>query len=134
MVAILGILAAVVIPLYQDNTQKAKESAAKENLRLLRNAIDRYEVKNGIPPGYPDNKPPMAHSLVLVAQIGGGNYLKDIPYNPFNNNKGIKVISDYEDFPSEATSTYGWIYKPKTKIIKIDYTGKDSEGILYFDY
>ncbi|RKY11715.1 MAG: hypothetical protein DRP65_03460, partial [Planctomycetota bacterium] len=38
VVAILGILAAIVVPEFQTYTQQAKEAAAKDNLRILRNA------------------------------------------------------------------------------------------------
>lgn len=36
VVAILGILAAIVMPEYQSHSQDAKEVAAKDNLRILR--------------------------------------------------------------------------------------------------
>ncbi|HPO70162.1 MAG TPA: prepilin-type N-terminal cleavage/methylation domain-containing protein, partial [Anaerohalosphaeraceae bacterium] len=40
--AILGILAAIVFPEFQGHIQRAKETQAKANLRLLREAIERY--------------------------------------------------------------------------------------------
>ncbi|MHC4236894.1 MAG: type IV pilin protein, partial [Planctomycetota bacterium] len=42
VVTILGSLAAIVIPEFSGHIQKAKESAAKDNLRILRQAIERY--------------------------------------------------------------------------------------------
>lgn len=55
VVAILGILAAIVLPQFQSHTQQAKESAAKDNLRILRNAIELYAAQHdGVPPGYPN--------------------------------------------------------------------------------
>ena len=39
VVALLGILAAIALPTFQDHIQQARESAAKDNLRILRNAI-----------------------------------------------------------------------------------------------
>jgi prepilin-type N-terminal cleavage/methylation domain-containing protein len=44
--AILGILAAIVIPEFQAHATQAKEAAAKESLRMLREAIDRYTLDN----------------------------------------------------------------------------------------
>ncbi|GAH74356.1 unnamed protein product, partial [marine sediment metagenome] len=58
VVAILGILAAIVIPQFQAHSQEAKEAAAKDNLRILRNAIELYAVQHGgVPPGYPADNP-----------------------------------------------------------------------------
>ena len=58
VVAILGILAAIVLPVFRSHSQKAKESAAKDNLRILRNTIEIYAAQhNGIPPGYKNNDP-----------------------------------------------------------------------------
>ena len=56
IVAILGILAAIVTPEFSGHIQKAKESAAKENLRIFREAVDRYAARNNAAaPGYPNN-------------------------------------------------------------------------------
>ena len=53
VVAILGVLAAIVLPEFAGHIQQAKESAAKDNLRILREAIERYAADhNGVPPGY----------------------------------------------------------------------------------
>src|SRR4030042_966448 len=46
VVTILGILAAVIMPSVKDYVQQAKESAAKDNLRILRNAIGLYAARN----------------------------------------------------------------------------------------
>ena len=53
VVAILGILAAIVLPEFQAHTQQAKEAAAKDNLRILRQQIELYAAQhNGLAPGY----------------------------------------------------------------------------------
>lgn len=136
VVAVIGILAAIVIPEFQTYTQQAKEAVAKDNLRILRNAIELYATQhNGIPPGYPSGDP---LSLPLMAafrvQIVGGNYLNDLPENPFNNTEIFRMIPNHESLPANATGEYGWIYKPQTKTIKLDWPGTDSEGVRYFDY
>jgi len=54
VVAILGILAALVLPTFQGHIQQAKESAAKDNLRILRNAIGTLRRSaQWRPPGIP---------------------------------------------------------------------------------
>ena len=53
VVAILGILATIALPTFQSHPQEAKESAAKDNLRILRNAIELFTAQhNDVPPGY----------------------------------------------------------------------------------
>ena len=137
--AIVGILAAIVIPEFQNYIQQAREAAAKDNLRILRVAIERYAAEhNGIPPGYQDGDPanpagPVAFYRQLVAF---NHYLSDLPENPFNGIPGVEVLGDEEDFPTEPlmTGIYGWIYQPATKTIKLNWSGSDSTGVAYFDY
>lgn len=136
VVAILGILAAIVLPEFTTQTQQAKEAAAKANLRILREAIERYAVKNnGIPPGYSGNDTStMPLPGAFIYKMKNESYLSDIPENPFNNLKTLLVIPDAGTFPADAADEYGWIYKPQTKTIKLDWPGTDSKGVLYFDY
>lgn len=156
VVAIIGILAAIVVPTFQDNAQSAKESAAKDNLRILRNAIEIYTAQhNDTPPGYPNgNSSATPHYSFFLIQIvasatnasgqaGGaistpdypfGPYLKTLPENPFNSSTFITVISNSGSFPVEATGDFGWIYKPATKEIRLDWPGTDNDGIRYYDY
>lgn len=136
VVSILGILAAIALPQFQDHSEQAKEAAARDNLRILRQAIEVYAAQhNGVPPGYFNNDPDsMVHPTVFVNQlIVEGNYLSDMPGNPFNNSKTIKVLSAGEDF-SEPTGDFGWVYKPSMKQIRLDWPGSDSSGERFFDY
>ncbi len=51
--ALLGILAAIIFPALEGHIQRAKESAAKVDLRILRNAIEYYAAQHkGFAPGY----------------------------------------------------------------------------------
>jgi prepilin-type N-terminal cleavage/methylation domain-containing protein len=139
VVAILGILAAIILPTFQSHTQQAKESAAKDNLRVLRNAIELYTVRhNDIPPGYPSDDPTQTPTYLafLIGVVNTGKYLPEMPENPFNGKRIFKIVLDNEDFPSEPveTDTYGWLYKPQTKTIKLNWSGTDSAGMTYFNY
>ena len=138
VVAILGILAAIVIPTFSGHIQEAKEAAAKDNLRILRNAIELYASQhNNVPPGYPNNDHGQTPSwLQFVLQIQGGHYINTIPENPFNGSFMFKIIGNAAQLPAEATATkqYGWIYKPATKTIRVNLPGKDSKGMRYYDY
>jgi len=154
VVAILGIMAAIVLPEFQGHTQKAKESTAKENLRLLRNAIESYTFQhNGVPPGYPGGDPTgNPHQVVFAAQLtyatnqSGqfaepgtdgfplGPYLSEMPENPFNGLSQAGMIINSGSFPDIPTGNFGWLYKPATKEIRLDWPGTDSEGVIYYDY
>jgi prepilin-type N-terminal cleavage/methylation domain-containing protein len=154
VVAILGILAAVVIPAFENYSTKAKESAARESLFILRTAIGRYAAQhNDVPPGYLNGDTTtepfylcFASQLCKATNTSGqiaslgtpgyplGPYIPAIPANPFNNIQIIEVLGNNEDFPADATGSFGWAYKPTTKTIKLDWPGADSKGIRYYDY
>ena len=135
MVAILGILASLVIPTFQSHAAEAKEAAAKDNLRILRNAIELYAAQhNGIPPGYLGNIViSVPHYVALRNQLTNG-YLTNFPANPFNDLQVANVLPTGSAFPEQATGAYGWIYNPSLKAIKLDWPGIDSQGVNYFDY
>jgi prepilin-type N-terminal cleavage/methylation domain-containing protein len=152
--AVLGILAAIVLPTFQGHITEARESAAKDNLRILRNAIELYAAQhNGVPPGYPDGDT-SAYPYWMVffnqmlkatnasgqyADVGTpgyplGPYLSEVPINPFRNHDVMMVILNNEDFPAEAPDTFAWIYKPETKEIRFGWPGTDTKGVRYYDY
>lgn len=136
VVSIIGILAAIVLPEFRSHTQKTKEVAAKDNLRVLRNTIELYAVQhNGIPPGYPgDNADgPVTYAAFYLGLVGG-NYLTKMPENPFNGLTTFLPVMNIQDFPENATGEYGWVYKAQTKNIRLDWSGTDSQGVRYFDY
>ena len=133
VVAILGILAAIVLPEFQSHSQEAREAAAKDNLRILRQQIELYAAQHdGVPPGYTATGSVGAH--VFDAEMVDGGYIPKIPTNPFNGLHSVQMISDGQDFPPAASGGYGWIYKPQTKQIRLDWPGTDKDGIRYFDY
>jgi general secretion pathway protein G len=154
VVAILGILAAIVMQEFQSHSQEAKETAARDNLQILRHQIELYAAQhNSIPPGYPDSDTsatptwPILLSQILKATNASGQfadpgtegyplgpYLSDIPANPFNDSKTVKMIGNNESFPAQATGTFGWMYKAATKEIRLDWPGTDSYLTLYYDY
>ena len=154
MVAVLGILAAIVLPTFQTHAHQATESAAKDNLRILRNAIEMYSAQHrDVPPGYPGGDTTLAPSRMWFVwqltrssnEAGGtaavgtagynfGPYFGELPKNPFNDLIDITEIGNDQDMPAEATGATGWIYKAATKDIRLDWPGSDSQGVAYYDY
>ncbi len=140
VVAILGIISAIVLPEFQGHAQEAKEAAAKDNLRILRETIERYAADhNDVAPGYQNNNPAgIANFIFVKSQLvtGSTKYLSELPKNPFNGLSQIKALGNSTPFPDTAqlTTMIGWYYKPATKTIRLNWTGTDSEGKAYFDY
>ncbi len=154
VVAILGILAAIVIPQFQSHSQEAKEAAAKDNLRILRNTIELYAAQhNDVPPGYPNGDTSETPNWIIFfnqmleatnvsgqfANVGTpgyplGPYLSEVPSNPFRGSETIKMVLNDEDFPAEPPDIFAWVYKPATKEFRLDWPGTDKNGLRYYDY
>lgn len=152
VLGVVGIIAAIVVPMFLGHIATAKETAARDNLRVLRNAIELYAAKhNNTAPGYEgDNISKTPTEQLLVAQLIGtrdtpdgnnqnpleGTYLQEFPENPFNNKTATKIIVSGQQFPQNPseTDTYGWIYQPSSRTIRLNTEGFDKKGIRYFDY
>jgi prepilin-type N-terminal cleavage/methylation domain-containing protein len=137
VVAVLGILAAIVVPQFQEHSVRAKEAVAKDSLRLLRGAIELYAARHGgVPPGYKDDDPGTVpgDSHFNRQVIVEGRYLSEMPENPFNTRQDVRMIGNSGAFPGEATGGFGWVYQPATKTIRLDWPGADKDGISYFEY
>ncbi|MEJ2231678.1 MAG: prepilin-type N-terminal cleavage/methylation domain-containing protein [Nitrospirales bacterium] len=70
VVAIVGILVTLAIPMFQQSAMKAKEAALKQNLFTMRAVIDQFYADRG---DYPES----LESLVEE------KYLRAIPVDPF---------------------------------------------------
>ena len=137
VVAVLGILAAIIVPQFQEHSTQAREAVAKDGLRILRSAIELYAARHsGIPPGYKDNNPlvPPTDLDFQNQLITQGRYISAMPENPFNKKPDVKMVGNSEAFPPNPTGQFGWVYQPATKTIKLDWQGADSEGISFYDY
>jgi general secretion pathway protein G len=154
VVAILGILAAVVLPGFQGHAAKAKESVVKSNLLTIRSQIEVYKLQHsGVPPGYVNGAGASVENLVLqltaTSSVTGavststipvdpylyGPYLKKIPENPYNGLSNIAYVSEGTDFSAAADGTSsGWLYKKETGEFRVNWTGNDSSGIAFYNY
>lgn len=72
VVAIMGILVSVAIPIYQVHIRRAHEAVLKEDLYTMRNAIDQYTQDK--------SKAPQDLNDLVTA-----GYLRAIPSDPFTN-------------------------------------------------
>lgn len=151
VVAILGILGAVVLPTYQGHASEAKVSAAKSNLHTIRTQIELYKMQhNGSLPGYVSGAPIAEGMLELQfvgtsevtglptdSKIHAGNYLYgpyllDIPENPFNGKTAFTYSTDFAT-DAGAVST-GYLYNRTTGQIALNSKGTDVDGVAYINY
>jgi general secretion pathway protein G len=82
---IIGVLATVAIPSFVAAVKSAKEAALKEDLHVLRDAIDSYTMDK--------NKAPQ--SLDDLVQNG---YLKVIPEDPFTHSRDTWVTASDDTY------------------------------------
>jgi len=137
VIAILGIIAALVVPNMRSYTEQAKEAAAKRSLQIFRSTIERYAAEhNGVPPGYPNDDPTRTPSsnFLRMQLCTNSAYFKKIPENPFNELNSVRIVGGSSVLAAEASDDTGWIYKPGRKAIKLNSAGTDSEGVPYSDY
>jgi general secretion pathway protein G len=77
---IIGVLAAIAIPSYVASIKAAKEAVLKEDLHVMRNAIDSYTM----------DKQKAPQSLQDLVQAG---YLKEIPKDPMTHSSDSWVTT-----------------------------------------
>lgn len=87
VMAIIGILATLAIPSYVSAIKRAREAVLKEDLHVLRAAIDSYTM----------DKQKAPQSLDDLVQSG---YLKVIPEDPMTHSKDTWVTDTSEDMYS----------------------------------
>lgn len=157
VVAILGILAAIVVPRFSNAAQTAGATALREDLKVLRTQIAVYRAQHmGVSPGYPagsTSSQSASPSLeVFIAQMTQftdekgatsttknsqyrfGPYLLKMPVNSINDSSEIRFIAADESFPTAPAGRQGWLYQPSTGTIAANVAGEDSSGLAYFDY
>lgn len=154
VVVILGILAAVVIPLASGSVMSAQESSLGIDLQLLKRFVLIYKVHHlEVAPGYPDGQTsatPTETAFVNQATEASndagqtaatgtsgyerGPYMQRIPMNPLNKLRTIQMLGNGEDFPTDGDNSHGWIYKASTGEIRADSPGTDDNGKKYYEY
>jgi prepilin-type N-terminal cleavage/methylation domain-containing protein len=109
IIVVLGILAAVAIPKYQDITSEAKASAAKGALGSLRSGISIYYANTAVKTGTA-TWPPI-DSMRAVGTV----MAQSMPANPFQAtaNAPDSIVTGVTKGVVVGTRG-GWAYKPST--------------------
>jgi len=105
VVLIIGILAALAVPQFVGQSDRAKEKKAKADLKTIGSAVEMYYTEKGTLPGELDE---------LVGEDG---YLRNIPKTPWD--------GDYQ-YDDETPYNPGDVYVPFTL-----YYTHNSENVYY---
>lgn len=108
VVVILGILAAIVVPVFFNATREARVKATLTELSKLRRHIEVYRIRHaGSPPAITDGDG-------TWGQIVGPDHLNAPPTNSYVGGAVSRtiIIRDTPDDAFPTTPTYGWIYSP----------------------
>lgn len=145
MIVIIGALASIVVPVFQDSSEDAKDATLMYNVKHIRLQIERYRAEHkGLPPGN-DGWHPFLHLLFYTDASGNISLTKNSsfpfgPYvtvngltNPFN--EGIAFVPSSD--PANATpndeleadgALVGWFYDAGTGRIAPNTEGTTSNG------
>lgn len=88
VVAILGVLVAVAVPVYNNVTDNAKKNTCETNIRTIESAVAMYHAEVG---GWPTDV------AALTGTFGDNNeygpYLLETPSCPFDSTKGYTITN-----------------------------------------
>jgi general secretion pathway protein G len=84
VMTIIGILTAVAAPIYMRTVNKAKEAVLKEDLHVIRGAIDAYTV----------DKEKAPQNLEDLVQAG---YLKSVPIDPITSRSDTWIVGQSDN-------------------------------------
>jgi len=79
VMTIIGILVTIALPQVWDATQRAKEAVLRENLYVMRDAIDQYFADGG---EYPER----------LTDLAAAAYLREIPKDPITDSRETWVV------------------------------------------
>ena len=141
VVAILGLLAAVAVPQFNDSKPDGTVAAMVSSLSVLRTAIDSYWSQHDAFPGQDDDREFAAQLTKMTNKAGKvgagvgygyGPYLRRgvLPTNPFVDRNDVRVV---DGMPKEPTGTEAWIYDRTTGEIRGNVGGTTPDGIELYD-
>lgn len=84
VISIIGILATIAVPMYQNSVKRSKEAVLKEDLYQLREAIDKYYADHG---EYP----------AALSNLKDAKYIRAMPTDPITGSNDTWVEVPAED-------------------------------------
>ena len=83
VIIIIGILAAIAIPMFLSQRNKAKDAAVKEGIHSLQIGVESYAVDNN------DTYPTAIANSTALVDASGKPYVDNWPKDPYANNAGM---------------------------------------------
>jgi general secretion pathway protein G len=114
VVAIIGILVTMAMPVYKDSVRRAREAVLREDLYILRDSIDQFYTDKG---HYPEDLG------ALVAE----NYIKQIPIDPFTGSADSWITEEAESDDTTTDQPAG------IRDVKSGAIGTTADGTPYSD-
>lgn len=108
VIVILGILAAVAIPKYEDMREEARTAALKGQLGSIRSAVAIQYARNAL-----------NGSATFPALTGAIFADGNIPKEPVDNSNAVKTTPGVDN-------SGGWVYNPATGIVKANLSAYSS--------
>lgn len=123
VISVLGILAAVVVPMFSDAGQKARDSALKTDLQKVRTQIEVYRSQHNdqLPALSGEASTDFEQRMTSQTDRNGsagsdyGPYLNKIPKNPNNNKNTVRI-----DGAAAGVDTDGWRLDTYSGIFQAD--------------
>ena len=110
VMVVIGILLSIVTPRYFNSVSKAEEAVLKENLLLMRDALDKYQADTG---RFPDS----------LQDLVSKKYLRSMPYDPVAKSSETWIVVPPEDV------TQGSVFDVKSGAL-----GAARDGTAYSDW
>jgi prepilin-type N-terminal cleavage/methylation domain-containing protein len=139
VVIIMGVIASIIIGLFNNTTSDASLSSLKDNLRGVRSALQIYVAQHGT---YPDSTSFEAQMTQFTDASGNtsatqtsthrfGPYILQVPPLPVGANRGKTAIST-----SGYADGYGWQYDAATGDFRANcqLTEMDNDGNVYHTF
>ena len=120
VVAILGILAALVVPRFAVSTNEARETGVERQLQVLRSQISLYESREG-------NFPASVVAGTDWSDMVTGEYLKLAPRNPLRQNQTTIAVGATIAAGAAIPGGAAWYYATDTNIVY----AADADGNRY---
>ena len=121
VILILGIIAAVAAPKMFDTAKTAEENSTRQQLAVLRNAIEMYRARDGVYPltsALPTGMTPMLNGPFPAPKMGTVRGKTGVYYD----------ATTTVDVPAVASpgATTGWVYKPANGSLKLNVAAGES--------
>jgi general secretion pathway protein G len=123
VVALLGILAAIVVPQFASNTSEAKVSALASDLAAVRKQIELYRChhQDSLPATVGETGNDFIRRMTTKTDAAGnagaqnGPYFLRMPVNPFNDQDTVRIGD-----AAAGANTHGWRFDPATGQFQAD--------------